>query len=856
MTLNPGEKLGPYEIQAPLGAGGMGEVYRARDTRLGREVAVKVLPESFASDAERLGRFEQEARTVAALNHPNILGVYDIGQHQSAHYMVCELLEGETLRDAMQPGPMTQRRAIEYGSQIAEALAAAHERGVIHRDLKPENIFVTRDGRVKVLDFGLAKLARGVAERAASEGATATVAVQTMPGMVLGTPGYMSPEQVRGKDVDGRTDIFALGAILYEMLSGRRAFSGDSTIETMNAILKEDPPELTTDKLKVSPGLERIVRRCLEKEPARRFHSARDVGFALEAISVTSTASGVQQKAWVAERPRWLSVGAVGLVIAAVVGGAYFAGRKTVSAPMVGYDQLTFQPGYAGPARFTRDGGTVVYSAAWNGGAKQLYSQRTNSQQATALNIDADVLGIADNGDMAVILKRRFLATWLQRGTLARMPLDGGAPRPILEDVYEADITRDGKEFAVVRQEGGKQRLEYPVGKVLFETSGWITGVRISPDGERVGFIDHPQVPDDRGAIAVVDKQAHLQRLTPNYGTGRSMCWSGDGKEVWYTASFNGEDSALYAVNLAGKVRSVLRAPTEMVIEDVSASGKVLVESVRYQIELGIKRSGDSRPRNLENQVDLGSMSPDGQWIVFNLFASSDYEAFVKKSDGGAAVKLGEGYGAGINWDASLVAAAQNTQPHKLYLYPTGAGEQRAIDIGELSAAFGTYENDLTFSRDGRWAVFSAFDSKGGIRDYLLDMRDGKIRPVTPTGTRSGKLSPDGMRVVTKDIAAQKYVMVDVASGNVSEIPGIEKDDEVLGWTVDSRTLNVWNQELPARVSQVDVASGRRQLMQTVEPLSMLGSMYARMVTSADGKTVAYRHRRGLYAIYMADGLR
>ncbi len=856
MTLTSGEKLGPYEILSPLGAGGMGEVYRARDARLGREVAIKVLPESFASDADRLRRFEQEARTVAALNHPNILGVYDIGQYQGSPYMVSELLDGETLREKMQEGPISQRRALEYASQIAEGLAAAHNKGVVHRDLKPENVFITNDGRVKVLDFGLAKLARTEAGSSQpGDGATATVAVHTMPGMVLGTAGYMSPEQVRGKEVDARTDIFAFGAILYEMLSGRRAFKGESSIETMNAILKDDPPELTSDSLRISPGLERIVRRCLEKEPARRFDSARDVGFALEAISGTSSSSKLAESALPPERSRWLKTAALAIVVAAAILAAYFVGRGHAASAAVSYRQLTFEPGYAGPARFTHDGGTVVYSAAWNGGARQLYSQRSDSQQGTSLNLDADVLGIADNGDMAVILKRHFLASWLQRGTLARMPLEGGAPRPILEDVYDADITRDGKEFAVVRRERGKQRLEYPIGKVLFETSGWITDVRISPDQTQVAFIEHPILPDDRGTIALVDKQGSIRRLTPSYSTGRSMCWTPDGKELWYTASVQGEDPGLYAVTLAGKIRTVLHSPTELVVEDISSSGKVLLESVRFQIELGVKRGSDESARDFASSVDLGSMSPDGQWIVYNLFQGDDYQSYVRKIDGEAPVKLGDGYAAGITADASMVAASQNAQPHKLYLYPTGVGESRVIDIGELTAAFGTFENDLTFSRDGRFAAFSGFDKSGEIRDYLLDLHDGKMRAITPPGTRSGKLSPDGTRIAIHDVAAEKYVLVDVASGKVSDIPGLEKDDEVLGWNADGSGINVWNQQLPARVSQVDVASGKRQLIQTVEPLAMLGSMYARMVTSADGKTAAYRVRRGLYAIYIADGL-
>jgi len=283
-----------------------------------------------------------------------------------------------------------------------------------------------------------------------------------------------------------------------------------------------------------------------------------------------------------------------------------------------------------------------------------------------------------------------------------------------------------------VHQQGGKQRLEFPIGKVLFETSGWITDVRISPDANHVAFIDHPLVPDDRGAIALADRQGNVQRPTPYYSTGRSVCWTPDGKELWYTASLTGEESGMYAVTPAGKNRVVLRSPTELVIQDISPSGKVLLESVRYQVEMGAKRSGDSRPHDLENSVDMGSMSPDGQWIVFNNYQGADYHAYVKRTDATAAVKLGDGYGAGITWDDSLVAAAQNAQPNRLYLYPTGAGEQRVIDLGDLGAAFGTWENDLTFSRDGRWAVFSAFDPKQQVRDYLLDMRDGKFRPVTP----------------------------------------------------------------------------------------------------------------------------
>jgi Tol biopolymer transport system component len=856
MTLQAGTKLGPYEIQSVAGAGGMGEVYRARDTRLERTVAIKVLPESFAGDPDRLRRFEQEARTVAALNHPNIMAVYDIGEHAGSPYIVCELLDGETLREKMKEGPLAQRRAVEYASQIAEGLAAAHDKDVVHRDLKPENVFVTNDGRVKVLDFGLAKLQAHAALAGAGDGAT--MGTQTSPGMVLGTAGYMSPEQVRGKEVDARTDIFAFGAILYEMLSGQRAFKGESSVETMNAILKEEPPELETEKLKVSPGLERIVRRCLEKEPARRFHSARDVGFALEAISGTSGGSDLKAAALLPERRGWLRVAVVLLLVAAAVVVAYFAGRGQVSSSTAIYQQLTFEPGYAGPARFTRDGSTVVYSAAWNGSAKQLYLQRINGAQPHPLNVDADVLGIADNGEMAVILKRRFLATWLQRGTLARLPLEGGTPRPILDDVYDADITRDGKDFAVVRSVAGKQRLEFPIGKTLFETLGWITDVRIAPDGTRIAFMEHPLVPDDRGNVAIVDIKGEYRRLTPIYEAAQGLSWTADGKELWYSASLTGEDEAIYASTMSGKTRAVLRSPGIVKIQDIAASGRVLLSSVRFQIELGVKQSNEKVARNFNagDRANLAAVSPDGNWLVYNLSEGEEYGAYLRNLNGAPGVLLGVGYGAGITADGRLVPAMRFSKPHTLVLYPTGVGEQREINLGNLEVVFSSNENGVTFSRDSHWALLAAYDSKRELRDYLVDMRSGSVRPVTPPGSKAGKLSPDGTKVATYNLTTQRPMLVDVASGQVSAVPGLEPDDEVMGWSSDGRSLTVWNQELPARVTMVDIASGRRQLVQTVEPFALLGSMYARMVVSGDGKTAAYRQRRGLYQIYIADGLK
>ena len=290
MALASATRLGPYEIVAPIGAGGMGEVYRAKDTRLGRDVALKILPESFAREPDRLRRFEQEARAVAALNHPNILAIHDIGQHNEVPFLVSELLEGESLRASLDRGPLSQRKTVEYGVQIAHGLAAAHEKGIVHRDLKPENIFVTKDGRIKILDFGLAKLA----QLAGAGAEDVTLGSHTAAGVVMGTASYMAPEQVRGDGSDARTDIFAFGAVLYEMLSGVRAFRRDTAAETMTAVLRDDPPEISTLIRMVSPTLERIIRRCLEKSPEQRFQSARDLSFALSALSGSETSAAAR----------------------------------------------------------------------------------------------------------------------------------------------------------------------------------------------------------------------------------------------------------------------------------------------------------------------------------------------------------------------------------------------------------------------------------------------------------------------------------------------------------------------------------------------------------------------------------
>jgi hypothetical protein len=487
MTLAAGTKLGPYEIAAPLGAGGMGEVYRAKDTRLGREVAIKILPESFARDTDRLRRFEQEARAVAALNHPNILAIHDIGEQEGAPYIVSELLEGNSLRAELEHGALPARKASDYAAQIAQGLAAAHDKNLVHRDLKPENVFITREWRVKILDFGLAKLSPNARASKESDGLTLTSS-PTEAGVVMGTAGYMAPEQIRGSAVDSRTDIFAFGAVLYEMVSGERAFRRETPAETMTAILKEDPPELSEMTQPVSPGLERIVRRCLEKQPEQRFQSAKDLAFALEALTGTTTGTTSKTAANAAiaggaSKPRWLGYAAaaalIGLALGAVI--AWQLHPAPVASPT--FTRVSYHHGEVIRGRFAPDGKTVLYSAKLGGGAADTYSIREDYPASNPAGMNgALVLAISRQGQMAVLMHPKYYAHYQWGGTLATSPLGGSAPRELLENVADADWGPDGNELAVLDYSNDKWRLQYPIGKVLLEGDNWMSDLRVSPD--------------------------------------------------------------------------------------------------------------------------------------------------------------------------------------------------------------------------------------------------------------------------------------------------------------------------------------------------------------------------------------
>jgi eukaryotic-like serine/threonine-protein kinase len=448
ITLTAGSRVGHYEILGPIGAGGMGEVYRAHDSRLRRDVAIKILPIAFAADADRVRRFEQEALASGMLNHPNLLTVYDVGTHEDTPFLVSELLEGKTLRDMLIAAPGV-KKAIHWASQIATGLAAAHDKGIVHRDLKPENIFILPDGRVKLLDFGLAKLLT-LNDGEGDDSARTAQRHLTHAGMVVGTAGYMSPEQVRGEAVDHRCDLFSLGIVLHEMLTGITPFLRVSAVETMNAIIHDDPPPL--DKL--PHGVAQVLLHALEKSPANRFQSARDFSFALLTIASGESHPALLVKPTVAVERQ---------------------------PPL--YRRMTFRRGFIMSARFAPDG-SVIYGAAWEDNPLEIFSSYQTGPEARPLGLrDADILSISSTGE---------LVGYATTGMLARVPLAGGAPRRVCQDMQEADWTRDGKNFLLVRRVDGFYRIESPIGTVIYKTPRWISRAKFSPNEELIAFIEHP----------------------------------------------------------------------------------------------------------------------------------------------------------------------------------------------------------------------------------------------------------------------------------------------------------------------------------------------------------------------------
>ena len=854
-----GTKIGHYEITAKLGEGGMGEVYRARDTKLDREVAIKVLPEEFAQDSERLARFEREARAVAALSHPNILAIFDFGTEDGVTYAVTELLEGSTLRELLDGDGTPQRKAVEYARQTANGLAAAHGKGVVHRDLKPENLIVTDEGRVKILDFGLAKLAE--AEIGEAPTMAPTMGAETGPGVVLGTVGYMSPEQVRGQPADYRSDIFSLGTILYEMVTGQRAFQRESAVETMSAILKEDPPELAEATERLPSALERVVRHCLEKNPEERFQSARDLAFALDAVTQTAISGTRVDVEPFPEAPKrrraavWMvPVAVVALLAGLTAGYLAFRGASTLTPQ---FQRLTFRRGWVMSGRFAADEQTVVYGAAWEGLTPEIFTTQIGTPGSRPLGFGwADLLSISSTGEMAVSLDRHFIVGWETSGTLARVPLVGGAPRAILESVHDADWSPDGRELAVVRAVAGRNRLEYPVGNVLYETDGWISSLRVSPDGNLIAFNDHPVRGDNVGPIAVIDLEGK-KRVFPGPGAPQGLVWSPDGTEIWGARA-----GTLFAQPLDGPPRILHTAIGGLGLWDVSADGRMLLASQTMRRELVGKHPDSPREMNLSwfdwsaRRGHYRRMAPRSYSRNRIVLRPNGYPMYLRGTDGTPPVLLGEGMGLALSPDGRWALGLSDPfGAPELTVHPTGPGQLRELELPDFQP-----QPWATWLPDGSGALLAGSLKDGGAQLFHHDLESGVPRPVTPEGTRftydSNALSPDGEWVATVSADGELY-RYQIRSGEGVQIPGAEAGEVPIQWDAGGNHVYVYQPgDLPSRIFKLDLTTGTRELWKALAPADSAGVFTVDIIfMTRDGEAHAYSYRRVLSDLYLAQGL-
>jgi Tol biopolymer transport system component len=852
MTLPTGTQLGRYEVLAPLGAGGMGEVYRARDERLARDVAIKVLPGGLAHDPERLRRFEHEAKATGSLNHPNILVVYDTGHHGGSPYVVSELLEGQTLRERLAGGALPIRKVVEIGAQVARGLAAAHEKGIVHRDLKPENVFVTSEGHVKILDFGLAKLTQ---PDSGDQSQSPTQARPTDPGVVLGTVGYMSPEQVRGAPVDHRSDIFSFGAILYELVSGQRAFKKETSAETMAAILREDPPDLMETGKALPPALERIVAHCLEKNPQERFASARDLAFDLESVSewsgATTTARALPGGA-IRSRRVWIAAGCLAAIVAAAAAG-FLWGRRTGGHQQPKYQALTFGHGNVRAARFSPDGASVLYSAAWDGAPARIFSLRLDLQIEQALGFEGSLVGAAA-GELA------FLR---EDGTLLRAPLSGGGVREVAKGIDVADWSRDGTRFAIAHRDGAKHVLEYPIGTVVHETTGDFSRISLSPDGTRLAMVERPSLGVVGGWIAIVDATG-VKRLTSDPSlVPTSLVWSPDGKEIWFTAQ-EGQAFLIEAVSPGGRLRQLLRTAHAPFLHAAFGDGRVLLSLGQVRRQVAGLAPGETLERDLTVRGFSQSwdMAEDGnRYVISDDVDNRGWSAFLGHMDGAPLVRLGVGGPNSIAPDGRSVVAWKESAEGigtALVILPTGAGEPQDVPRGSVR----TYL-DARYLPDGRRLLLSASEADKPRRLFVQELPDGLPKPVTPEGvfTEYAFTTPDGAWVPAgSDYTAAPYLLYPLAGGEPRPIPGLEQGDQPIRFSADGRQLFIRygrQDESKARIALLDLATGRKQPWKVLSPADPAGVTALDYVfVTPDGGGYVYNYFRTLSDLFLVEGLK
>ena len=819
-----------YDVQRELGRGGMGRVLVARDRKLDRDVAIKVIT-ARADDPTRAARLIREARAAGALAHPNIVAVHDVGSAKTGPYIVQELLRGETLRERLRRGPLLLDEALDLAAQLARGLSAAHAAGVVHRDVKPENVFVTSEGWVKILDFGIATLRRE------PQGPDTF----TDPGSKAGTPAYMAPEQIQGGETDARTDLFAFGLVAYEMIAGRHPFERKSAIETAFSILHDEPPPLGDD---VPDAVRRVLLRCLEKDPQARFQSARDLAFELELLR--SGRRPASRRAWV----RWAAVVAIAATMAVP---AWWLSRRRA---LPRFRQITFE-GQVWTARFAPDGRSAFYAAATGALPPQIWSTAMDRPEPTAIaSPPANLAAVSSTGELAVLVRPRLARFGYDHGTLARF-FPGSAPRELVEDAEYADWSPDGSALAVVRVVGPRSRLEYPLNHVLYETTGWISHPRFSPDGRRIAFLDHPTSADNDGTVMLCDEDGSARTLTQRWQVVESLAWAPAGDEIWFSAAGAGDPSGtpvLRAVTLSGAGRILAEVTGNLRLQDVARDGRAIATHPQIRMGLAVSRIDGQDARDLSwfDRSYLGDLSADGKTLLFWIegpAASRSNVTYLRGTDGAAPpVRLGEGVGVALSPDGKWAVALDPAGQRPITILPTRSGEPRVSHAGGVAAL------RARWFPDGRRLLVAGMKAGSGTRLYVRDVEGGELAPISPEGVGSGWLSvsPDGTLVAAVD-AARRTVVYPVAGGSPMVLPEIDPEEKPFGFASDGSLFVGRLLAMPLAVYRFDLAT-RQRTLHTRLTIGNGAQGIVNVIATPDGKTFAFNYAGWSSDLFLLQG--